>query len=71
VLKDVLADVDVETVLCHNHYMLWDTRLLELVPLAANKQVGLTLPVPVVRRLRRVNVKAAVQHMTQCRRSRS
>jgi L-galactose dehydrogenase len=41
VLKDVLAHVDVDTVLCHNHYTLSDTQLLELVPLAAEKQVGL------------------------------
>jgi hypothetical protein len=41
VLKDVLAHVDVDTVLCHNHYALSDTQLLELVPLAAEKQVGL------------------------------
>ena len=41
VLKDVLARVEVDTVLCHNHYTLSDTQLLELVPLAAEKQVCL------------------------------
>ncbi len=41
VLKDVLTRVDVDTVLCHNHYSLSDTQLLKLVPLAAEKQVGL------------------------------
>jgi aryl-alcohol dehydrogenase-like predicted oxidoreductase len=37
----VLAECDVQAALVHNHYCLNDTRLLELLPLAAEKGIGL------------------------------
>jgi aryl-alcohol dehydrogenase-like predicted oxidoreductase len=36
----VLAECDIQAALVHNHYCLNDTRLLELLPLAAEKGVG-------------------------------
>ena len=36
----IFSDYDVDAALIHNHYCLNDTRLLELLPLAREKQIG-------------------------------
>jgi aryl-alcohol dehydrogenase-like predicted oxidoreductase len=41
VFEQVLSQVEVDTILCHNHYTLGDTLLLELMPLIKEKNVGL------------------------------
>ena len=41
VFEQVLSQVEVDTILCHNHYSLNDTLLLDLLPLVKEKNVGL------------------------------
>ena len=37
----IFADYDVDAALVHNHYCLYDTRLVELLPLAQTKNIGI------------------------------
>ena len=37
----VFRDADIDAALVHNHYCLYDTRLLELLPIAREKQIGI------------------------------
>lgn len=39
--KRIFSSVDVDAGLVHNHYCLSDTRVLELIPLAKSKQIGI------------------------------
>jgi L-galactose dehydrogenase len=39
--KRIFSSVDVDAGLVHNHYCLSDTRVLELIPLAASKRIGI------------------------------
>lgn len=41
VFEQVLCQVEVDTILCHNHYSLSDTLLLDLMPLIKKTNVGL------------------------------
>lgn len=45
-LQEVLAQVELDVVLCHNHYTLTDTQLLKLAPSASARRVGLIAASP-------------------------
>jgi aryl-alcohol dehydrogenase-like predicted oxidoreductase len=44
--KRILSTLEVDAVLVHNHYCLYDTRTTELLPLAEAKQVGIINAAP-------------------------
>lgn len=46
VFKQVQVEAQVDTMLCHGHYMLSDTMMLDLVPYAQNDGVGLVAASP-------------------------
>jgi L-galactose dehydrogenase len=46
VFRRVLSQVEVDTVLCHNHYSLNDLLLLDLLPLVREKNIGLIAASP-------------------------